>query len=645
MKKKLRDFVNRNVRMLEESDKSLKAVYDVTAGNGDLVIAETFEDFRIRKYTYRETDGLVKKAAAGIYDRIGATHDYVALEMENGMPWIVAFWAILMSGNKPYLVNCRHPESLSNGILSTLGIRYIIALNEGRLKGEYIAYDSLFSSDTILPEGLFENELAMSTSATSMNEVICFYTGRQISAQILCVDDILKRSERVSLHYHGSLKLLAFLPFYHVFGLFAVYFWFTFFGRTVVFMKDYSGDTILNTCRRHEVTHIFAVPMLWHTIEQEIRNKLDSYPEKKKNKFYKGLRFCTSLQNLFPIAGSRISMKIMHEVTDQLFGDSVRFCISGGSYIRQSALELFNGLGYALHNGYGMTETGITAVELRSKAKYRNQNSIGAPLSAVGYRISEDGSLLVKSATRCGRIMINGVTLENTEWFDTGDVACEKDGYYYIKGRKSDVVIGENGENVDPDVIEQMFDLKEAQTFSVLGLSDGTNDKLSLVVQIDRKMPADAIAALCSKAVSINESLPVSYRVNRFFVTRDAIAPENSIKVSRTYLRRKIADHGVRLVPFSEVSGMSPDDGYKCDPAIAGKLRTIISDVLGIPEEDISDGANIMLEYGATSLQYFSILARIADEFNVTDYTDKGVFCYSVNEFGKYLEDREKGLK
>ena len=68
-----------------------------------------------------------------------------------------------------------------------------------------------------------------------------------------------------------QLKQLAFLPFYHVFGLFAVYFWFTFFGRTLVFLRDYSADTILKTCRRHQVTHIFAVPMLWHTIEKQVR--------------------------------------------------------------------------------------------------------------------------------------------------------------------------------------------------------------------------------------------------------------------------------------------------------------------------------------------------------------------------------------
>lgn len=639
MKKIHRDYVNKNVGLLESSAKDLRAVYEIMFGSGDqLILAETFEDYRIKKYSYREVDQLVRKAASGIFEKIGATHSYVALEMENGLPWIVAFWAILMSGNKPYLVNCRHPEKLSDGILSTLGVKYIIGVRKTGLSGEYIDYRELLSGGAALPDGIFENELALSTSATSMNEVICFFSGREVSEQILCVNDILKRSERVSLHYKGSLKLLAFLPFYHVFGLFAVYFWFAFFGRTIVFMKDYSADSILSACKRHEVTHIFAVPMLWHTVEQELRNKLASYPDKKKKKFERGLRFCTALQNVFPISGAVISMKIMREVTDQLFGNTVRFCISGGSYLRQSALELFNGLGYALHNGYGMTETGITAVELRNKAKERNLNSVGKPLSAVEYRINDDGTLSVKGETLCGRIMTNGVLREREEWFNTGDIAYEKDGFYYIKGRKSDVVIGESGENVDPDAVEQMYDLPEVLRFSVLGLSDGTNDRLTFVMQVGRETDVESVKRLCAKVTAVNDTLPMTYRISRFYVTRDNISSENAIKVSREYLRRGIADHSIKLLPFTDLSGLSADGEYKCDPATAAKIKAIISEVLGIPADEVASNANIMLEYGATSLQYFSILSKICGEFGISDYSDKDLFCYTVNEFGKYIE-------
>jgi len=642
MKKVLRDFVNLRCGRLKDSAEDFRSVYDIIFSDGDLILAETYEDYRIRKYPYGEVRSLIERAAAGLYAKIGATHKYVALEMENGLPWVVAFWAILKSGNKPYLVNCRHPKSLSEGILSTLEIKYVIGLNSSELGRSFIEYNELFTAGGRLPEDEFENEMALSTSATSLNEVICFYSGAEVSEQILCAHNILERSDRVSIHYKNSLKLLAFLPFYHVFGLFAVLLWFTFFGRTLVFLNDYSGETILSTCRRHEVTHIFAVPMLWHTIENELRRKLDGYPEKKKKKFEKGIRFCTALQNVSPVLGSRIAMRIMREVTDRLFGRSVRFCISGGSYLRSSALELFNALGYSLHNGYGMTEAGITSVELRDKPKHKNLNSVGKPLIAVEYRVAEDGTLYIKGKTLCRAIMINGVIQDKEEWFDTGDLVYEKDGYYYVKGRKSDVVIGESGENLDPDLIEQMFDLPQAARFSVVGLKDdGENDSLSFVLQAKKDQDREQVSEICGRILEINKTLPLTYRVKRFYVTRDDIASESAIKVGRAYLKRGVSDGSIRLVPFERLSALDESaDGIDAD--IADKVRRIICEVLGIEPDRLSDNADIMLECGATSLQYFSILAKLAEEFGEVDYSDRSVYCTSVNDFSRYISERLK---
>ena len=69
--------------------------------------------------------------------------------------------------------------------------------------------------------------------------------------------------------------------------------------------------------------------------------------------------------------------------------------ISGGSTINLKTLEFFNAIGYHLANGYGMTEIGITSVELSDKKKLLNSGSVGLPFKGVEYRI-EDGRLLVR---------------------------------------------------------------------------------------------------------------------------------------------------------------------------------------------------------------------------------------------------------
>ena len=115
--------------------------------------------------------------------------------------------------------------------------------------------------------------------------------------------------------------------------------------------------------------------------------------EKSVKKLQKGLKICTTIQNILPF-GTEISKKIMSEVTDKLFGKSVMFCINGGSYLRDEALYLLNGIGYSLHNGYGMSEIGITSVELGRTPKERNKNSIGKPFDSVEYRINESVYIL-----------------------------------------------------------------------------------------------------------------------------------------------------------------------------------------------------------------------------------------------------------
>ena len=265
MNKNLKQIINYNRDSLKSSQKQLADIYEIMFHSKDNILCEYNDGFRIKRETYGEVAQKIETAAAGLYDKIGATHNFIALAMDNSPEWIVAFWAILKSGNKPYLVNLRYPDSLTHGILKTLDIKYTICLKETTLNTEHILVSDL-KGDINPPCEEFENEIAFSSSATSMNEVICFYKGEQISEQILNFEGILKLEPRIAKHYKGYLKQLAFLPFYHVFGLFAVYFWFTFFGRTLVFLRDYSSNTIIKTCQKHNVTHIFAVPVLWHTI-------------------------------------------------------------------------------------------------------------------------------------------------------------------------------------------------------------------------------------------------------------------------------------------------------------------------------------------------------------------------------------------
>ena len=639
MNKTIRTIVSNNCKKLENSSRTLADIYDITFSAGDNVMTESNDGYRIIRHSYKQVQEMIESAAQQLYARIGATHSYVALEMENCVEWIVAFWAILRSGNKPYLVNCRHPKKLSDQVIGTLGIKYIVALKKGVLNGEYVLMDELNEKKPV-DRSEFEDELVLATSATSMNETICFYTGSELSVQILNTRGILNRCDRISNHYHGSLKNLAFLPFYHVFGLIAVYFWFTFFARTLVFLRDYSGDTLLKTCRKHEVTHVFAVPLLWTTIESQLQRTIARMSEKDQKMFEKGMKISTKLQNIFPEFGAWFAKKILlKKVTDKLFGPSIQFCISGGSYIKNSTVELFNGIGYSMHNGYGTSEIGITSVDLRLKPRDLNKNSIGLPFDSIEYRISDRGSLQVKGKSTCRRLLINGENIPMPEWYDTRDIVTCESGEYYIRGRESDLVIGEDGENINPDVVEQAFDLKDALQYSVLGLDNGSGEQLAMVVRINDYLPTGRVLAMIEHMRCINDSLPVSSAVRNFYITYDALSSESAVKVSRAYLKRKISEGEIKLIPISEFKAADDCSEYDENSPIIRKLREIFAKELGIEAKDIPLTAHFMLDLGGSSLQYMAVLSAISETFAISgEDTSRENPSYTVIDICKAIE-------
>ncbi len=634
MDKNLKQIINHHRAALKASKKDFRTIYEIMFSIEDNILCESNDGYRIKKQSYAEIKARIERAAAGLYKKIGDTHSFVALEMDNSPEWIVAFWAILMSGNKPYLVNMRYPVTLTNGILKTLDIKYVLCDGETTLNGEVISVCEL-DDDNTPPIDIFEDEIAFSSSATSMNEVICFYSGYNIAEQILNFETIIKLEPRMAKHYKGQLKQLAFLPFYHVFGLFAVYFWFTFFGRTLVFLRDYSSDTILKTCRRHNVTHIFAVPVLWHTIEKQVLASAKEQGEKKYNKLQRGLKITTTLQNIFPNTGNELSKWIMREVTDRIFGRSVMFCINGGSYLKDSALQLINGIGYSLHNGYGMSEIGITSVELRKKAKYRNQNSIGRPFDSVEYKIDENGILNVKGTSLCTRKLINGKEVDLNDWFNTGDNMICENGNYFILGRQSDVVIGENGENINPDTVEKLFNLESAKMLSVLGLDGKDGQQLSLIVQINPFATEESITAIRNEAYAINDTLPKTSAIQRFYFTTDELCPPTAIKVSRAQLLEKIKNNDVSLTAFADMKAANREDE---NSPLMERVRQIIADSLGVLYEDINANSHIFYDLGATSIQYFSILTKLSEAFAISDYNKNDKYCYTPKEICEYIE-------
>jgi acyl carrier protein len=243
---------------------------------------------------------------------------------------------------------------------------------------------------------------------------------------------------------------------------------------------------------------------------------------------------------------------------------------------------------------------------------------------------------LVKGRSLCRTLIIDGQASDVQEWFDTGDlVRADKTGYY-IDGRISDIVFGDDGENLNPDFAEQALILPGAKQFCVLG--DEKNQKLMLVVRIPADMLSIQKQRLREAFEQCNASLPASYKIKEVRYTYDPICEENAIKVSRSYLRRAIAEGKVTwvdLAPNKKAQTVNTEQ----DSEIKAALHELFAQILDLAPDEIADDAHFMLDLGGTSLDYFTLVGEINKRFYVNLSYDNNEFGYSLNDFEKLLKE------
>ena len=640
-------IIRTKIDNLNKSNKQFKDIFEIVHDLENNIFSEISDGYRIKSLTYKDIKQQSILTGKFLYNELKDIEKdtFVGMMMENSPTWVSTFWGLLMAGYKPMLLNIRLGSKLNQEIIDLLNIKYVICDKDYNLSVNTLYVNDIDLNKYQNNECKFNwsNEIALSTSATTLNIKVCVYKGEDIASQITNTKYIVKTNKMIKLHHKGKLKIMAFLPFYHVFGLIATYFWFSFFGRTIVFLKDFSNETILKTARKHQVTHIFAVPLVWNTIAKEIKKEVLLKDEKTQKRFNKGLKLSEKLQNISPKLGLFVMRHLMSEVQKKVFGKTIKFLITGGGYIPASTIELLNGIGYPLYNGYGMSEIGITSVELRQKIKYRNQASIGKPLTTVEYKVQNE-NLLVKGSSICSKIITKdkNITINHDEWFATNDiVVTDKKGYFYILGRNDDVVIAHNGEKINPDLIEKNIIILNARRYSVLGIDHEGVNKLSLVVEIDKGLNSLRINKLLNEIdLLISQFKELNCGIEKIYFTTDKIAADTAIKVSRSILLKKIANKDVNLISYSDFKKTNIYSDEEINQEIVTEVIEIVSNVLHKSKDNISINDHFIFDLGGSSLEYITLLLKLKEKYEIDFNFLEGEQCYTVYEITNYILKR-----
>ncbi len=274
-------------------------------------------------------------------------------------------------------------------------------------------------------------------------------------------------------------RFLSILPIAHTYemGVSSVYSFFV--GACVYYLQKPAAPAVLiPAMRKIRPTIMLAVPLV---IEKVIKNNV--FPTIRKSRVLSWMdKHMPWLLHFF------VGQKLR-----KTFGGKLRFFGVGGAKLDTTVETFLRDCHFPYAVGYGLTETAPLVCNLMVNKKKKKIGSIGVPSWGVEIRL--DG---LNPETGEGEIVCRGdnvmigyykdpartkTVLDDEGWFHTNDVACrDDDGYYYIKGRLNNTILGPSGENIYPEEIEMVINDIEGVNESLIIERDG---KLIALVKFD----------------------------------------------------------------------------------------------------------------------------------------------------------------
>lgn len=149
-------------------------------------------------------------------------------------------------------------------------------------------------------------------------------------------------------------------------------------------------------------------------------------------------------------------------VKKEVFGEQLHTICSGGAYLPPAMLELFGKYGITILQGYGMTEC---APVISTTVSWNvRKGSVGQLMPNCEAKVVDEEMWVRGSSVMQGYYQMPKETEETLVdgWLCTGDLGyVDEEGFVYLTGRKKNLIITKNGENVSPEELENK--IKEAR--------------------------------------------------------------------------------------------------------------------------------------------------------------------------------------
>src|SRR5512139_3053409 len=465
---------------------------DLAATRGEFLVYD--DGFRSVSRSY----GDVARAARALAARLAAQGvmqgDRIIIWGENRPEWVAALWAAIISGIVAVPIDYRSSLDFVRRIRTIVDAKVILAGEDlpadagtggvaaGAIDGaaawRLAGID--WHADAPMPAVEIAAgdtaEIIFTSGATAEPKGVVL-THRNILANTVPIEQEVQKYRKYGRPFF-PLRFLNLLPLSHMFGQAMATFIPPMLPGVTIFVRSLSPHDIVRQIRERRVSVLVSVPKMLDVLRAHV-------------------------QHAAPTAAAPAGPGVhwvkrwwIHRDVHRLFGPKFWSFVVGAAPLDPDLETYWSRLGFAVIQGYGLTETAPVVTVNHPFAMRRG--SVGKPIHGLKVKVAADGEILVRgdNVTQ-GYFNAPDATAEAFEdgWLRTGDIGeVDESGRLYVRGRKKEMIVLADGLNVFPDDVERVLDgVPGVRESAVVGLKDGSGERVHAVLVVEPGVDLDGV--------------------------------------------------------------------------------------------------------------------------------------------------------
>jgi len=556
--------------------------------------------YRLQRWTYGEVARLSFRFARELSARGIRKGDRVVLWGPNSAAWVAAFLGCANRGVIAVPMDNAASPDFAVRVFQQVQARLLVCSHDhAQPELPSLFFEEMqtmlhsrspqpLDSEKISPDDALQIVFTSGTTAEPKGVVI---SHGNVLSNVAPLDAQIRPYLKYERFVH-PLRFLNLLPLSHVFGQFLGMYMPPLLRGTVFFQETLKPGDIIHTICRERISVLVAVPRMLQSLKEKIERDLEDSGQlenfRKKFAAAEGKHF---LRRWW------IFRAIHHQMGWKFWA-----FISGGAALDHETETFWARLGFAVIQGYGLTET-TSIISVNHPFKV-GRGSIGKVLDGREVQLAPDGEILVRGSGVASGYWSAGELrpVSSPEgWYHTGDIGqLDAEGNLFFKGRKKDVIVTPAGMNVYPEDLENALKAQpEVKDSVVVPLAQNGNAEPCAVL-ILRTSSEDA-PQIIDRA---NQSLAEYQRIRRWIIWPDEDFPRTSTQKPR---RAEITEAAQKFL-----SG----DGSSA-PLGKTALANLISQITMRSAGNLPENARLDSDLNLSSLDRVELLSALEDRYQV----------------------------